>query len=225
MLFLRRVVSTLRNSLIYQIHHNHQGQDSCKFGSSKYVAPTTTSTSVTTTATENPDIVDLKEQIATLAKGVNTATKDFVESEIALAMAQIVEQQAALLAAQQTKFEQLNAERIQEEAQLANAAQELTAQVMVLHESLKNVALKVQSVADAGTGDGDGDGDGNGNDSSGCGNGKCKPEIVADGSDLTLSAASGDVTIESQQCGSVSVCAMSQSIAAVAKAIAELGDL
>ena len=219
--FLRRVVSTLRNSLIYQIHHNHQGQDSCKFGSSKYVAPTTTSTSVTTTATENPDIVDLKEQIATLAKGVNTATKDFVESEIALAMAQIVEQQAALLAAQQTKFEQLNAERIQEEAQLANAAQELTAQVMVLHESLKNVALKVQSVADAGTGDGDGDG----NDSSGCGNGKCKPEIVADGSDLTLSAASGDVTIESQQCGSVSVCAMSQSIAAVAKAIAELGDL
>lgn len=221
MLFLRRVVSTLRNSLIYQIHHNHQGQDSCKFGSSKYVAPTTTSTSVTTTATENPDIVDLKEQIATLAKGVNTATKDFVESEIALAMAQIVEQQAALLAAQQTKFEQLNAERIQEEAQLANAAQELTAQVMVLHESLKNVALKVQSVADAGTGDGDG----NGNDSSGCGNGKCKPEIVADGSDLTLSAASGDVTIESQHCGSVSVCAMSQSIAAVAKAIAELGDL
>lgn len=221
MLFLRRVVSTLRNSLIYQIHHNYQGQDSCKFGSSKYVAPTTTSTSVTTTATENPDIVDLKEQIATLAKGVNTATKDFVESEIALAMAQIVEQQAALLAAQQTKFEQLNAERIQEEAQLANAAQELTAQVMVLHESLKNVALKVQSVADAGTGDSDG----NGNDSSGCGNGKCKPEIVADGSDLTLSAASGDVTIESQQCGSVSVCAMSQSIAAVAKAIAELGDL
>ena len=145
---------------------------------------------------------------------VTTPTKEFVESEVALAMAQIVEQQAALLSAQQAKFEQMNADRIEQETQLGKAAQALNTQVMTLRESLKNVASKMK-----------GGGDGGDNNSVCPDDDGCTPNIVADGLDLMLSAASGDVKIESEQCGSISVCALSQSIAALSSAVAELGEL
>jgi hypothetical protein len=117
------------------------------------------------------------------------------------------------LAAQQTQFEQMNADRVEEETQLGNAAQALNDQVLALRENLKSIANKLAGV----TGGGDG--------KNLCPAGGCTPTILADGSDLTLSAASGDVKIESEQCGSVSVCAMSQSVSALAIAIANLGEL
>jgi hypothetical protein len=61
----------------------------------RFKMPATTTAAPTTTAA-NADIIALQEQVAALSEAVSAPTKSFVESEVALAMAQLVEQQAAL---------------------------------------------------------------------------------------------------------------------------------
>ena len=194
-----------------------KGKTSCKFGSSKYETAATTTAAAAAT-TENADIIALQEQVAALSGSVTAPTKEFVESEVALAMAKLVKEQGALLLAQEGKFQQMNADRVEQEAQLGKAAQALNTQVLALRESLKGVASKIEGVAGA-------SGSSSSN-SNGCPNEDgCAPNIVANGADLTLAAASGDVMIESEQCGSISVCELSQSIAALTTAIADFGEL
>ena len=85
---------------------------------------------------------------------------------------------------------------------------------------MKSIGSKVGGAIKVGPPEGAGAG--------GCSGGldACAPVLTADGADLTLSAAGGDVLVATAQCdGTVSVCAMSQSIMALGQLVTDLANL
>ena len=176
---------------------------SCRFGSSSYEEPGGSTTTVVAT-TQDPQVIALQEQVNELAKGVNSATADYVTSQVQLAITKLTD-------AYEAKIASINAERVAEEAQLTIAVQALQATAFELSESLQG-AVRAAANEPAGS-------------TATC-SGSCDPvpSVSADGVDLLLSAAGGDVQMESLQCGMVSVCKLQQTVDKVVAAIDALGD-
>lgn len=176
---------------------------SCRFGSSSYEEPGGSTTTVVAT-TQDPQVIALQEQVNELAKGVNNATLRYVTSQVQLAITKVTDAYEAKIAA-------INAERVAEEAQLTIAVQALQATAFELSESLQG-AVRAAANEPAGS-------------TATCG-GSCDPvpSVSADGVDLLLSAAGGDVQMDSLQCGMVSVCKLQQTVDKVVAAIDALSD-
>ena len=187
----------------------------CWFLVQRYAQPDTTTAAAATT-TEDPAVTKLQAQLDELSANMNSATREYVEKEVQLAVTKVTDAYAARFQEQQNVIDSLNAERKAEEQQLATAVQVLQDGAAQLFQSLQLASEKAIGEDEGNVGDGGG--------ANTCGGG-CDPvpSVGADGTNLMLSAAGGDVMVESLQCGAVSVCELQQTVDNLAAAIEILG--